>query len=451
MLKRTDKIRLGAFLTATGQHIAAWRRPNVLADGGVNLREYIRIVQLAERGKFDMMFLADNAGVWDRDLHSEGRSSRAAYFEPITLLSALSGFTKQIGLVATATTTFNEPYNIARKYASLDHLSGGRAGWNLVTSANEAEAYNFGFDEHKAHSDRYDRAREFADVVLGLWDSWDDDSIKMDKESGLFFHPDKLYVLDHRGPHFKVRGPLNVPRTPQGRPILVQAGSSEAGVDLAAYCADVVFTAQQDLKDAQTFYSTLKSSAAQYGRQADDIKIMPGISAVVGRTEKEAHDKFEALQSLIDPKVGLSLLSAMLAKDLSGYPLDGPLPELPESNTGKGRQKVIAEMAHRENLTIRQTYLRVAGTRGHNLVIGTASQIADRMEEWFHGRAADGFNVMPQALPESLEDIVDLLIPELQRRGLFRTEYEGSTLRENLGLSWPAKFASASNRTARGV
>lgn len=430
-------IKLGAFLTATGQHIAAWRHPEVPADAGINLQEYISIVRLAEHGKFDMMFLADNAGIWDRELESDGRSSRAAYFEPITLLSALAAVTTNIGLVATATTTFNEPYNVARKYASLDHLSGGRAGWNLVTSANEAEAYNFGFDVHVAHADRYARAKEFAEVVLGLWDSWEDDALLFDKKGGRFFDPEKLHMLNHKGQRFQVRGPLNVPRTPQGRPIVVQAGSSDAGMDLAAWCADVVFTAQPSLSDGIAFYDELKGRVEKAGRPRDDLKIMPGLSPVVGRTREEAQGRFQELQELIDPIVGLGLLSSMAGHDLKGYPIDEPFPDLPDSDTGKGRLKVLRDTAQRENMTIRQLYTRIAGTRGHNLVVGTAEDIADQMEEWFRADAADGFNIMPQSLPGSLSDFVELVIPELRRRGLFRSEYEGKTLRENLGLSWP--------------
>ena len=438
MATRNEKIRLGAFLTATGQHVAAWRHPDVLANGGTNFPHYVENVRLAERGKFDMMFLADNAGVWQRDLDSGGRSSRASYFEPITLLSALAAMTSHIGLVATMTTTFNEPFNVARKYASLDHLSGGRAGWNLVTSANEAEAWNFGFDEHMPHDQRYERAREFAQVVLGLWDSWEDDAFLHDKQSGTFFHADKLHALNHQGTYFKVRGPLNVPRTPQGRPVLVQAGSSDAGMDLAAETAEVVFTAQQVLADARNFYFQLKNRMPAYGRSAETLKIMPGLSPVVARTRAEAQAKFDRLQELIHPVIGLKALSAAAGVDLSDLDVDGPLPDdLPETNTGRGRQKLMIDMARRENLTVRQLYMRFAGARGHQIVIGTADDVVDRMEEWFSEYAADGFNIMPQTLPGGLVDFVDLVVPELQRRGLFRTEYEGRTLRENLGLPWP--------------
>ena len=435
---RTDRMRLGAFLTAKGQHVAAWRAPDVPADMGTSLAAYADVVRLAERGRFDMMFLADNAGVWQRDLDTHGRSSRAAYFEPVTLLSALAALTTRIGLTATMTTSFNEPYNLARKYASLDHLSGGRAGWNLVTSANEAEAFNFGHDQHLAHADRYDRAREFAQVVMKLWDSWADDAFVRDKESGLYYHPDRVHIQKHDGVHFKVRGPLNIPRTPQGRPVIVQAGSSDAGIDLAAETADVVFTAQAVIEDAQAFYRKLKHRLPAFGRDPSHLKIMPGMSPVVAATRAEAEDKYDRLQRLIHPDVGISLLSAMAGGfDLRGYDVDGPLPDIPETNLGRGRQRLVIDMARRDNLTIRELYLRVAGARGHHIVVGTPTDVADRMEAWFTGEAADGFNVMPQTLPGGLNDFVTMVIPELQRRGLFRTEYESTTLRGNLGLPWP--------------
>jgi len=438
MVKRNEMIRLGAFLTATGQHVAAWRHPDVLADGGTNLQHYIENVRIAERGKFDMMFLADNAGIWQRDLDTEGRSPRAGYFEPITLLSALAATTSHIGLVATMTTTFNEPYNVARKYASLDHLSGGRAGWNLVTSANEAEAWNFGFDAHMLHDERYARAREFAQVVLGLWDSWEDDALLRDKQAGMFFDRAKLHLLNHHGEYFKVRGPLNVPRTPQGRPVLVQAGSSDVGIELAAETAEVVFTAQQVLADARNFYAALKGRMAAYGRAAETLKILPGLSPVIGRTRAEAQAKYDQLQELIHPVIGLGMLSSLAGIDLSRLDVDGPLPDdLPETNAGRGRQKLLIDTARHGNLTVRQLYMQFAGARGHQIVIGTATDVVDRMEEWFGEYAADGFNIMPQTLPGGLVDFVEFVVPELQRRGLFRSDYEGRTLRENLGVPWP--------------
>jgi N-acetyl-S-(2-succino)cysteine monooxygenase len=442
MTKERRQLRLGAFLMATGHHVAAWRHPQGQSDAGLNFAHYKQIVQKAEQAKFDMMFLADSAAVWDRSPEALSRSS-VVHFEPITLLSALSSVTERIGLVATVSTTYNEPYHLARKFASLDHLSGGRAGWNLVTSANQAEALNFNRDEHMQHSQRYDRAREFVSVVTGLWDSWDDDAFVRNQQSGRYFEPERAHVLAHKGKHFSVRGPLNVARPPQGYPVLVQAGSSEAGQDLAAETAEVIFTAQQTLAEAQSFYRSVKGRLAAYGRSPDHLKVMPGIFPVVGRTQQEAQDKFQQLQDLIHPAVGLSLLSSMTGSlDLSRYPLDGPLPQLPETNGGKSRQQLIVDLAQREGLTIRQLYQSIAGARGHRQVVGTPSSIADLLEDWFVNGGADGFNIMPPYLPGGLDDFVDLVLPELRKRGLFRTEYEGRTLRENLGLPRPSnRFA----------
>jgi alkanesulfonate monooxygenase len=352
--------------------------------------------------------------------------------------------TEYIGLVATASTTYNEPYHLARKFASLDHLSCGRVGWNLVTSSTEAEALNFNREKHMEHTLRYERAREFVDVVTKLWDSWEDDAFSRDKESGVYFDPDKLHIPNHKGKHFLVRGPLNIARPPQGYPVIVQAGSSEAGQELAAQTAEVIFTAQQTLAEAQVFYSNVKEKLAKYGRSPEDVKIMPGVFPMIGRTEQEAKEKFDRLQELIDPKVGLGLLAGMLGKvNLSDYPLDEPLPDLPETNLVKSRQKMLFDLARRENLTIRQLYLWVAGARGHWQILGSPKQIADQLEDWFVNGGADGFNIMPPYLPDSLDEFVELVIPELQHRELFRTEYEGRTLRENLGLPRPInKFST---------
>jgi alkanesulfonate monooxygenase len=433
-----DQIRLGLFAHVTGNHIAAWRHRRSDARAGTSFRHYAEVAALAERGLFDMLFLADTNAVWKGDTATLSRDPKTAQFEPLTLLSALAVVTRHIGLVATATTTYNEPYHIARKFASLDQLSEGRAGWNLVTSANEQEALNFSRSAHVPHDQRYARAREFAAVVRGLWESWEDDAFLRDPASGLFFDPAKLHVLNHVGEHFGVRGPLNVARSPQGHPVIVQAGSSEVGRALAAETADVVFTAQDQLPAAQAFYADLKARMAAHGRHPDTLKIMPGLFPVVGRTAQEAVDKQRALEELIDPVVGLQVLSFMLGgADLTGIDLDGPLPDLPETNSGKSRLKLVTEMARRENLTVRQLYQRVSGARGHFIVQGTPAQIVDRMEEWFEGHAADGFNIMPPTLPGDLEDFVELVVPELQRRGLFRTAYESSTLRGNLGLPFP--------------
>jgi alkanesulfonate monooxygenase len=369
-----------------------------------------------------------------------------ANFEPITLLAALSAVTSHIGLVATASTSYNEPFHVARKFASLDHLSGGRAGWNLVTSGMEAEAKNFGREKHYQHGERYERAREFARIVVGLWDSWDDDAFVRDKQSGQFFHPDKMHWLNHKGENFSVRGPLNVPRTPQGRPVIVQAGGSEDMIAVAAEFAEVIFCAPLTLEAAQTFYADLKGRVARYGRDPDQVKIMPGLSVIVGRTEAEAQERYDYLQSLIHPIVAREILSLVLGSiDLSSYPLDGPFPgTLPKSNASQSTYQYVVDMARNEKLTMKEVALRVAGARGKAVVRGSPQQIADHMEEWFRQDGCDGFNLMPPFLPGGLDDFVDLVLPELRRRGLFRTEYEGRTLREHLGLARPlSRYAAA--------
>jgi N-acetyl-S-(2-succino)cysteine monooxygenase len=354
------------------------------------------------------------------------------------LLSALAAVTERIGLVATATTSYNEPYHIARKFASLDIISGGRAGWNIVTSARENEAFNFGREAHYPHEERYERAREFTNVVLGLWESWDEDAFIRDKESGLFFDPQKVHVLEHKGPYFSVRGPLNVPRTPQGHPVLVQAGSSETGRDFAAEFGEVIFTAHLTMSDAQAFYADLKARLATRGRNPHDVKILPGLSFVVAPTKEEAQAKFDFLQSLIHPMVARELVSMTLGGvDLSDVPMDAQLPELSGTNASQSTFDSIMQLARREQLTIRQLGMRLAAGRQRLHVTGTPEHIADLMEEWFDSGAADGFNILPPYLPGALNDFVDLVIPELQRRGVFRTDYEGRTLRENLGLPRP--------------
>jgi FMN-dependent oxidoreductase (nitrilotriacetate monooxygenase family) len=364
-----------------------------------------------------------------------------AYFEPITLLSGIAAVTERIGLVSTATTSYNEPYNVARKFASLDHISGGRAGWNVVTSANISEAFNFGREEHYEHGERYDRALEFTEVVCGLWDSWDDDAFERDRATGRYFDPAKLHVLNHKGEHFSVRGPLNVARPPQGHPVIFQAGSSEVGRELAARTAEAVFTPQHTLEGAQAFYRDLKGRMAKYGRSPEHLKVMPGLNPVVGRTAQEAEEKHQYLQSLIHPDVGLELLSnAVGGFDLRPYDLDGPLPEavyrvVPKGGTTSFRN--VLNWATEEKLTIRQLYQRFAGARGQRTVKGTASQIVDQMEQWFVERGVDGFLIQPSYLPGGLEDFIAMVIPVLQERGLFRTEYEGPTLRDNLGLPRP--------------
>ncbi|CAD5379187.1 N-acetyl-S-(2-succino)cysteine monooxygenase [Pseudomonas sp. OF001] len=434
------QLSLNAFLMATGHHIAAWRHPDVPAGAEVDFREYLRVARLAEAAKFDAVFVADGvaANFGSGSLEAASRNARASFLEPFTLLSALAAVTERIGLIGTVSTSFNEPYHLARKFASLDWISNGRAGWNQVTSNTLAEAQNFNRDEHLEHALRYERAGEFLDVVKGLWDSWEDDAFVRDKASGQFFDPARLHVLDHRGKHFRVKGPLNVARSPQGYPVLVQAGSSEAGKEIAARTAEAIFTAHQSLESAQAFYADVKGRLARYGRSPQELKILPGILAIVGHTEEEAEAKYRQLQELIHPQVGLSLLSGMIGADLSGYDLDGPVPQdLPETNGGKSRQALLLDLAARDNLSIRELYLRIAGARGHWTVVGTAEQVADQIQLWFENGAADGFNVMPPWLPGGLEDFIELVVPELRRRGLFRTEYAGTTLREHFGLARP--------------
>ena len=434
----TRTLSLGAFLMATGHHVAAWRHPDVPADGGLDFRLYKRLAQIAEAAKFDAVFVADSVAAPTAEIAS--RMARSDHFEPLTLLSALAAVTERIGLVATVTTSYNEPYHVARKFASLDHLSGGRSGWNLVTSDAAAEALNFNRQEHFGHAERYARAREFHDVVTGLWDSSEDDAFTRDKASGQYYDPAKLHVLNHEGEHFRVQGPLNVARSPQGRPVIVQAGSSETGRELAAQTAEVVFTAQTSLAAARDFYSDLKGRLGTFGRTPDELKIMPGVFVVVGQSQSEAQEKFEAFQELVEPQVGVALLSRMLGNfDLSAYPLDGPLPELPLTDSGqRSRQLLLTELAGRENLTLAQLGRRIAGGRGHYSLIGTPTQIADELQAWFEGGAADGFNVLVPHLPGGLEDVANFVVPELQRRGLFRRDYSGSTLRDHLGLKRPA-------------
>jgi alkanesulfonate monooxygenase len=446
------QMKLGVSMIGLGYHVAAWRHPDVPADGSPNIAHSIEVAQTAERGKLDMVFLADAVGIreYDEPPGALCRFSNSSRFEPLTLLSALSMVTNRIGLVATLSTTYSEPFHVARQFASLDHLSGGRAGWNVVTSVTPMEAQNFNYETTPDYDKRYGRAAEFVEVVRGLWDCWDDDAFVRDKASGVFFDPTKMRVLDHKGPHFSVRGPINIPRTPQGHPVIVQAGASEQGQELCAETADVAFSAAASLANAQKYYASLKGRMAKYGRATDDLKIMPGIMAVTGRTTLEAQDKYGELQDLIDPKVGLSQIAASLG-DLSGYDLDGPVPEDKVNPRMRSRAALMLDMARRGNLTIRQLYLAVAAGNGHNVVVGSAEEVADQMELWFNSQAADGFNYVPAALPGGISDFVDLVVPELQRRGLFRTEYEGRTLRQNLGVPTPGNRRYAKPAMERAV
>ncbi|MGW7197845.1 LLM class flavin-dependent oxidoreductase [Streptomyces chryseus] len=429
-------LHLNAFLMNAGHHDAAWRHPRTQPERVTDLRYFQELARTAERGLLDSVFLADGLALWGKVRHNA-----LGGFEPLTLLSALAAVTEHIGLIATVSTTFNEPFHTARKFASLDHISGGRAGWNIVTSGTVNEARNFGQDEHLEHGLRYERAREFVEVAVKLWDSWEDDAIRLDRERGVYADTDKVHEINHRGEHFGVQGPLNVPRAPQGHPLLVQAGSSEDGKEFAARYAEAVFTAQQTLADGQSFYKDLKSRLARHGRTEDDLRILPGICPVIGSTEAEAHALEQELTDLQVPEYGLAQLSGMLGTDLTGLPLDGPLPELPEErdiNGNKSRFTLVAELARRDGLTLRELIARLGGGRGHRVFAGTPEQTADQLEEWFTQGAADGFNIMAPHLPGGLDDFVDHVVPVLQRRGLFRTEYTGRTLREHYGLPRPS-------------
>ncbi|WP_230293622.1 LLM class flavin-dependent oxidoreductase [Croceicoccus sp. Ery5] len=440
------QLSLAAILSATGSHIAGWRHPDCPADGGYNIRRYIEAAQIAEAAKFDLCFLADNYALKLASNEELSRTSNSiALLEPMTALSAMAMMTNDIGLVATMSTTYCEPFHVARMMASLDHISGGRAGWNLVTSANPAEALNFNRDAQDDHAMRYARGGEFVDVVRKLWDSWDDGALIADKESGRYFQPDGVAAIHHKGEHFSVRGPLNEARSPQGHPVIFQAGSSGAGIALAARSADCVFTQQRGIPGAKEFYATIKAAVADAGRDPDQVRVLPGMVPFVAETESEAQAKFDALQALVDPRVGLQILTAVLGGnvDLSIYDIDAPVPEIPETEGMKTFQANLLAEARDEGLSLRELYLRYAAGFGHWRVIGSATQVADVIEEAFHENAADGFAISSAMLPGSLGDFARLVVPELQRRGLFRTEYQGNTLRDRLGLNRPARIDPA--------
>jgi FMN-dependent oxidoreductase (nitrilotriacetate monooxygenase family) len=436
MSKNPNKLHLNAFLMSVGHHEASWRLPESDPYAGWSAEHYKNLARIAERGKLDSLFLADSP-VQQGD---PGRRPTGK-LEPTVLLTALAGVTEHIGLIATASTSYNEPYNLARRFASLDHVSDGRVGWNIVTTAGADAARNFGLDDVPLHRDRYERAGEFVEVATKLWDSWADDAVVADKEAGVHADAAKVRPIDHRGRFFRVDGPLNVPRSPQAYPLLVQAGSSEDGKQFAARWAEAVFTAQQTLEEAQAFYRDLKKRAVALGRDPDGIKILPGIVPVIGDTEAQARELDAELERLISPEYAKRQLAARFKLDAAALDLDKPLPaDLPgedEIEGAKSRHTLIVDLARRENLTVRQLIARLGGGRGHRTFAGTPVQVADAIEEWFDNRAADGFNIMPAVLPSGLEAFVDKVVPILQERGRFRTEYEGRTLRDRYGLPRP--------------
>lgn len=445
MSKAGKQLKLGLFIQSTGHHAAAWRHPETATVQSHNVKYYQKLAQTAEKGAFDLIFLADDLAV--PLPFKSALTDRYGKLEPLTLLSNLAAVTEHIGLAATLSTTFNEPYHAARKFASLDHISDGRAAWNVVTSALHDEARNFGQEAILEHELRYERADEFLQVASGLWDSWEEDAVVADKDSGLYFQEDKVHPLDHKGKFFSVKGPLNVARPVQGRPVIIQAGSSGDGQQFAAKHAEVVFTVQNDLEKAKAFYKGVKELAQTHGRTSDEVKIFPGLFPIIADTPEEAQERYQLLQSLVDRRIGTALLGGVFDNiDLSGYGDDEPFPELADAQGTRSRFQLVTETARREGLTVREVYLRFASARGHSTVIGTPEQIADHMEKWLNEEAADGFNIMPPYMPGGLEGFVDKVIPVLQKRGLFRTHYEGRTLRDNLGLRRPvsrhAKTAS---------
>jgi alkanesulfonate monooxygenase len=430
------QIKLNAFMRPASIHTGAWRYPGAWPDANFNFARIKQMAQRLEAAKFDAFFMADHMAVLNMPMDALKRSHTATSFEPFTLLSALSQATERIGLVATGSTTFDAPYHIARRFASLDHISNGRAGWNIVTTSNPDASLNFGLDEHMDHGERYQRAREFYDVVTGLWDSWADDAFVRDAEHGIFFDPAKMHVLGHKGEYLSVRGPLNIARPVQGWPVVVQAGASDSGRQLAAETAEAVFTAQSNIDAGREFYADVKGRMEKAGRNRDHMKIMPACFVVVGDTMDEAKARRAKLDSLVDYANSIASLSIALGHDAAKFDPDGPLPDIPESNASKsGRERAIA-LAKRENLTVRQLAQRLGGYSGLAMV-GTAKTIADEMEAWIETNASDGFTIMFPYLPGGLEDFCDSVIPELQRRGLYRRKYEGPTLRDNLGLPRP--------------
>ncbi|WP_391573692.1 LLM class flavin-dependent oxidoreductase [Cohnella sp.] len=437
-MAQRKKIKFGAIIHGVGGNIAGWRHPEVPADASVSFPFYQQQAQIAEAGKIDLVFIADGLYITEKSIpHFLNR------FEPLTLLSALASVTSRIGLVGTLSTSYSEPFTVARQFASLDHLSGGRAGWNLVTSPLEGSARNYGKPEHPTHDERYKIAEEHLEVTRGLWDSWEDDAFVRDKQSGVFFDPTKLHRLNHKGEHFSVEGPLNIARSKQGQPVVFQAGSSESGKNLAAKGADAVFTGHETLEEAQAFYKDVKTRTIGYGREADDIVILPGISPIIGRTQEEADRKYEEIASLVSIEKALDYLGRFFEHhDFSQYPLDEPFPDIGDlgSNSFRSGTDKIKQQAREQGLTLRQVALRSATPRGQ--FVGTPKHIANLIQKWYEEEGADGFIIHSQ-LPSGLRDFVELVIPILQERGIYRTEYEADTLRGNLGLKIPSNRYSA--------
>jgi alkanesulfonate monooxygenase len=446
--KRKRQLSLSVFVQPYGTHGLAWRRPHIKAGGNPSFETWASIVKTLERGKFDYAFFADFVGQGGPNLRGYGGWPQGNYFEPTALVAALAGVTRHIGLVATINTNFNEPYNVARRLASLDHLSGGRVGWNIVSSLAEGAAQTFGVNDGLDHDQRYVRAAEFVDLTKQLWDSWDDGAFDHpNKETGRFIDPASAHPVHHRGKYFQADALLDIPRPIQGYPVFFQAGNSDTGKDFAAQYAEAIYAAAQTLEEAQSFYRDVKGRLPKFGREPDDLKVTPGLFFHIGRSRQEAQEKYESFRDSVDVSIGRFFFGS----EILTHPLDGPVPpNLPEPANGKGRWHQAMALARRENLTIRELVLRFAAVQGHRIVVGTPVDIADQLEDWFVHEAADGFNLKPSFIPESLDEFVDLVVPELQKRGIFRKEYEGRTLREHLGLKRPANPYSTRAGTAEG-
>ncbi|MBD1592968.1 LLM class flavin-dependent oxidoreductase [Arthrobacter sp. S1_S22] len=431
------QLHLNAFLMSTGHHEASWRLPESNSFASTDVKHFQRLAQIAERGKLDSIFFADSPV-----LHGNVAQRPYTSLEPTVLLAAIAAVTERIGLIATASTTYNEPYNLARRFASVDHISGGRAGWNVVTTAGDAAARNFSLAGQPVHSQRYERAAEFLDVAQKLWDSWEDGAVVADKDAGVWADSSRVHAANHEGKYFQVEGPLDVPRSVQGRPVIVQAGSSEDGKEFASRYAEAVFTAHQTLSDAQDFYADLKKRTTTAGRDPGSLKILPGIVPVIAASEAEALKLERELDELILPEHARRQLANVLRVAPESLKLDARLPaDLPsedEIEGAKSRYTLIVNLARREDLTVRQLIGRLGGGRGHRTFSGPPEQVADAIQDWFLSGAADGFNIMPPVLPSGLEIFVDQVVPILQDRGLFRSEYTGRTLREHYGLAVPA-------------
>ena len=426
------QMHLGVFVLGTGNHSAGWRIDGAFASS-CSVPVMQSIASIAERGKFDLFFISDSA-VMDPGDHP----SFLNRFEPMTLLAALGMVTRHIGLGATVSTSFNEPFNVARAFASLDHLSGGRAAWNVVTSSNKAAALNFSKELYE-HDLRYEIATEFVDVVRGLWDCWDDGAIVPDRATGTFLDKSKVRPLEHKGRFFNVKGPLNMERCPQGQPVIIQAGGSPPGQELSARSADLVFSVVNgEPASAKAAYDSLKARVIKHGRRPEHVPILPGVMPIIGETDAQAKEQLDRLQSWLTPTNALTLVSQRLGYDIAGYPLDGPIPDFAQkTDRGQAFSNTLLEMARREKMTLRDLYNITAAARGHWVIYGTPKRIADIFEEWFAAERADGFVVMPAYFPGAFDDFVNLVVPELQRRGLYRKEYSGPTLRDHLGLTRP--------------